>query len=139
MEQENTELNKKELIAEYDKKIGDTTEQMENALKRVLRMSVEQSEPGAPQTDMIDLVLNIMDVVNRLLRLNPKEEFKADIAGPNHILSIEAQPISAFGEKPGMTYEEFKEQYPNFVAWIESNGWTYSEDNDNSLKNEQEK
>ena len=71
--------------------------------------------------------------------LDSKDDFRMDYMGISHVIVLEVTPISAFKDKAGMSYEEFKTTYPNFVNWIEENGWTYSKDRDTSLMKQKRK
>ena len=74
----------------------------------------------------------VAEAIDEAINLSSTAEFKIDIKRDTHIITIEAQPVQAFADKKGMTYDQFKEAYPNLTDWIETNGWAYSEENDQS-------
>ena len=62
--------------------------------------------------------------------LDAEDDVRLDYTGNTHVIVMEVTPLKAFTDRKGMTYDEFKSVYPNFVYWIESNGWVYDESKD---------
>lgn len=131
-----TKEEREKTAAEFDEKIVSMFDNLKEGFRRTSRYVFTEPNPDKSKEDALNVVIQMAWTMNEILTIGTKEELYETFPSSTHVITIEAQPLSAFADKQGMTYEDFKEAYPNLTTWIEDNGWTYNEEQDKSLKGE---